>query len=516
MAYPIIDVSSWELLGDEAPAYIGERDKAWIKHPENGRWVMFKIPREDRGEHWAEKICYELACKLNLPNAEIELAVRDGKLGCLSYFFVDKENGYSHYDSGHFLPYSYNDKGKIIYKIEDIEKFLNGINLVEDFLSIIMFDALVANGDRHQDNWGITRHETNGSRSISSMYDNSACLCRDLEPDDVEKFYNSEAELLRYIYKGKAKVGMSVVKNANHFTLIKYLLDKYPQKMQELIHKIKGLTDRDIEYIVNQLPETLLTDKHKTVVINFIKLRRNIIINIGENMNNDINKLLLIWKDPDTRKRFVVGTLNYFIEEDAYEFAYLNPDLDEALKHGFQNYPSFPDIKGTYKSVGGLFPGIRQRLPNQKRPNYPEILMKYNLDGTSTDMEKLAATRGRLGTDTFEFVQAIEFKTGTSFQVTFDLAAARRYDFPEIKNNLSENDIVSLIHHLENEVDEFAIKVMFDMNLCLGFVPKYYSREIFKMINSGQDYVAKIKKLDINNSNPDEWVKIFVEVILQD
>jgi len=512
MSYPIIDVSHWDVLGEEHPGYIGEREKEWICDPENGNIAMFKIPREDRGEHWAEKISCELACKLDLPSAKVELAIRNGITGCLSYFFVDKANGYSHYDSGSFFQYFYDENKKIIYKIEIIEQLLQKHNLFEDFLSIVVFDALVANGDRHQDNWGITRHEKSGEIFISPMYDNSACLGRDFTEADIQKYLCSENEILRHLFKGKSKIGTINKKSENHFSLIRYLYKSYPNRVEELLSRIAKLSDNDIEEIVNQLPYNILEENYKKVVINFIKFRREILINIGDNMKNNIIDLLLVWKDPDTRQRFVVGILSHNEKNEEYKYMYVNPEKNAAFSHGFQNFPSFPDLNEVYVIEGEIFPGIKPRLPNRKRENYPEILKKYNLDATSSDMEILAATRGRLGTDSFEFVQSIHFDSEEPFKVTFDLAAARRYDFPEIRLSLSENQSVILIHDYANPVDPFAVKVMYE-HFCLGFVPKYYSQEIARMLESGHKYTAKIKTLDINNPNPDEWARIIVEVI---
>ncbi|MCT2346819.1 hypothetical protein [Niallia taxi] len=68
----------------------------------------------------------------------------------------------------------------------------------------------------------------------------------------------------------------------------------------------------------------------------------------------------------------------------------------KAVEVGFKKYPSFPDLKEHYESQGRLFPGLMNRLPNKNRTNYSEILSKYNFDITSTEMEILEATRGRL------------------------------------------------------------------------------------------------------------------------
>ncbi|MGG4412153.1 hypothetical protein ABER75_26150 [Niallia taxi] len=121
-------------------------------------------------------------------------------------------------------------------------------------------------------------------------------------------------------------------------------------------------------------------------------------------MNSKICELLLVWKDPQSLQRFVVGKLIYRGEDDKYQFSYSSDSLQKAVEVGFKNYPSFPDLEEHYEIQGRLFPGLINRLPNKNRTNYPEILRKYNLHISSTDMEILGATRGRLGTDNFEFV----------------------------------------------------------------------------------------------------------------
>ncbi|MEY8741222.1 HIRAN domain-containing protein [Bacillales bacterium AN1005] len=515
MSYSIVDVSTWETVSEEHPGYIGEREKEWLKEPLTGKLAMFKIPREDRGEHWAEKLCSELAASLSFPCAKVELAIRDGVYGSLSYFFVEKEKGYSHFDSGSFFNYTYNDEGRIEYNIEVIEEFLEKSNLFADFLYIVLFDALIANGDRHQDNWGITRHEKEDTVAISPMYDNSASLGRDLSSGNIEKFISSDSELLRHLFKGKAKIGMKDKRGANHFALIRFLKSKYPEKFKGLFTSLSNLEDHLVEEIVDMVPEEILDVEYKRVVTKFIQFRRDILLNIGDDMDKNINELLLVWKEPESRQRYVVGKLIYNGDENKYLFSYLSENLQKAVSVGFKNYPSFPDLGETYESKGQLFPGLMNRLPNKKRPNYPEILLKYNLDTTSTVMEILGATRGRLGTDNFEFVQFIEFIQNQPFQITFDLAAARRYDFPSVKGEIKENEVVTLIRDMDNQVDVNAVRVIYRDNLCLGYVPRYYSEDLAAMLEAGVQYKAIIKKLDILNDNPDEWAKIRVEVIYE-
>ena len=54
---------------------MGTKRKFWYRHPASHQsdW-MFKYPRQNTGEHWAEKIVAEVASALKIPHARVELA----------------------------------------------------------------------------------------------------------------------------------------------------------------------------------------------------------------------------------------------------------------------------------------------------------------------------------------------------------------------------------------------------------------------------------------------------------
>lgn len=511
MQYPIIDVTNW-IVDTEKGEGKGLREKVWLIDPSSGQSAMFKIPRQDRGEHWAEKVCSEIANVLDFNCAKVDIAIREGTYGCLSYFFVDKNRGFSHFDGGTYFPYDYDDEKNIGYNAQLIEEVLDreGISFGE-FLFVIIFDALIANGDRHQDNWGITRHDIESEKFISPLYDNSACLGRDLNESQVELFCSSNEALLRYIYKGKSKIGWKDTRNENHFKLVRNVFRYYPLRTKTLLNRLNFLSEEEINNIVTKLPSEVINDKHKEFVVLFLIKRRDILKRIGDKMVNIVNELLLIWKDPSSRQRFTVGKLFYNEYSDIYRFTYLNPDLDEAITHGFKNYPNFPSLNQHYEVKGKLFKDIKSRIPQPRRPDYAEILERYGLDASSTDMEVLEATRGRTATDNFEFVKEFIYKANQEYNFTFDLAGARYTNFNEIASDLKINDSVELQLDKANDHDPFAVKV-FAKGFHIGYVPKYYTKEFYEMINDDAPYSANIAKLDIINISPDEWAQIRIKI----
>ena len=86
--YPIHEVKeAWRLEEEQ----MGTKKKFWYRYPEkNERW-LFKYPRENTGEHWAEKIAAEIAKALDISHAEVELAEVDGVQGSTTLSFIEPQ-----------------------------------------------------------------------------------------------------------------------------------------------------------------------------------------------------------------------------------------------------------------------------------------------------------------------------------------------------------------------------------------------------------------------------------------
>lgn len=221
------------------------------------------------------------------------------------------------------------------------------------------------------------------------------------------------------------------------------------------------------------------------------------------------NEVWLIWKQPETRRRYKIGTLIYDNKE--YIFKYVNPELNDALSEGFNYFPGFDSINKTYKSKE-MFANIETRLPNSNRSDYLEILNSYGLEKDSTKLEILKATRGRLITDNYEFVPVFE-----KSKVEFDVVGTKHC--PDVKKSLgllNVNDKLELELEPENSYDKYAIKVIFCKNekkYHLGYVPRYYSKELSELLNKKAEYSAMIKSLNFESEINDEDITVFVKLI---
>ena len=222
------------------------------------------------------------------------------------------------------------------------------------------------------------------------------------------------------------------------------------------------------------------------------------------------NELWLIWKDSVFHRRYKIGSL--IKKNNKYVFCYINPELDDAIRVGFKYFPGFEDLTKTYES-DNLFPNILTRLPNETRPDYLEILNCYNLKKDSDYFEILKATRGRTFTDNYEFVPAFD-----SSKIEFDIAGTSHCsDIQECKNYLKINKKLYLEPELENLNDSSAIKIIFKENnksYHIGYVPRYYSKELLAELKKGTQYSAMIQSLNLESPLSDENITANVKLIL--
>ena len=232
-------------------------------------------------EACSEKLCYEIAKIINYDCAKIEIAVdEEGNLGVLNYLFLNSSS-IEHIDAIAYLNKD-NHERKDYYKISNIKKSLDELDstLFNDFIKIMIFDALVGEQDRHEENWGITKE--GNKYKISPLYDNGCSLLRDFKDENYAKeYYSNRKDFDSFINKSKTYIYKETEnKRYKHFELIKYLNKTYNNEVQKEIKKLNKLTDKKIEKIVNKIPDNLITLEHKKFIIMYLIKRRNILLSI--------------------------------------------------------------------------------------------------------------------------------------------------------------------------------------------------------------------------------------------
>ncbi len=225
-------------------------------------------------------------------------------------------------------------------------------------------------------------------------------------------------------------------------------------------------------------------------------------------MEKTNNFLYLIWKDPITRKNFVVGKLT---KNGKYQFQYCE-DFGKAETYGWSKLEVFTG-ENVYES-DVLFPVFASRLPDRKRRDINKILEKYGLSEYD-EFELLRKSEGRLPIDTYSFIDPI-FPEDEKIQREFYIMGVRY-------NTACKGELCDLLPKVnignelffemdpQNKHDHNALRVVTQDKEFLGYVPRYYNLPIIERINAGISYVCKI--VDINSyKNCPECIKVQLNI----
>lgn len=207
------------------------------------------------------------------------------------------------------------------------------------------------------------------------------------------------------------------------------------------------------------------------------------------------NELLVVWKDPTTRNRIVIGRL--WKEKNTYHFKYIRENenergsIDCAVKMGYKPIKIFEDFNQEY-TAKQLFAPFLNRLNGKDRSNNP--------------FEVLKNTGGRLNTDTLEFMRPIDEKKKCR-TVEFNIAGWRYYEGQKILESLQSGQELYLEIEEDNIHDMHAIEIWtLDKKYKLGYVPAVYSRYIDKLVKEGE-YEAVVAEVN-TEADPQEIVKV--------
>jgi len=203
--FAVLDVSGWRVTEDEPG---GADEKFWLEEPATGRRCLFKpVTVKDghvHGEDWGEKAGAELARLLGVARADVDLAVRSGEQGTVSWNLKppdhDMHNGAVLLGGTvpGYVPGRENPKGRPGHGLGQIAEVLAeagpppgsampaGAGAFDAFAGMLVLDAWIANRDRHDENWSVLYpHDPSSPTLLCGAYDQAGCLGFNLREDKV-------------------------------------------------------------------------------------------------------------------------------------------------------------------------------------------------------------------------------------------------------------------------------------------------------------------------------------------
>jgi|GEM_PF-12964 len=283
-----VDISDWRRDEEFAQYPEGARDKTLVYCPIDppfsfllpGHRYLFKRSSHRYPEQfWVEIIAYHLGCLMDVsvPRAFAAFDRNEQQSGALIEWFYFLQSGTQIYIPGgdfcqQYVPNFDRKKGKqhnfetVIQIFQDLQNrypFFN-TNWKEYWAKAFIFDALIGNTDRHQDNWGIIekfQHLDTGSMilaeiCIAPVFDNGTSMGYNILSNKLKDF-QSEVQLEKYYRKGwhHMKWSLDAKKQLGHGELLKRFCEKYPETRNIMLGCLKKVDLKAFKNVLDNLIE---------------------------------------------------------------------------------------------------------------------------------------------------------------------------------------------------------------------------------------------------------------------
>jgi len=272
------DLASWEVDAEFGVFPQGARAKDAVFAPDpppepviiRGHRYLFKRSRLCYPDQfWAEVVAYRIGCLLGV-EVPPAFAAWDSNTGIsaalIEWFYVDGIETFMW--GGEFLQKmrpEFDRKLGSLHNIKDNTVLMRAMARLKTFqtdwrqwwVDALVFDALIGNTDRHQDNWGFVFHPEKGIR-LSPLFDNGTSLGHERLTEKVARWSNADVD--RYINKGCHRLKWSLDEQPpvnRHLNLLRKILSEWPQTCQtarqrldfsetELAEAFDDLTELDV------------------------------------------------------------------------------------------------------------------------------------------------------------------------------------------------------------------------------------------------------------------------------
>lgn len=386
----------------------GVNEKEWIIEPNTQRDALFKATqiKEDGTStyaDYAESIVADICALLDVPCAEIELVVRNGVEGCLSYSFLNEgeelidiaaviQNAGRNFDSKRMIDSDTKEGYSIEMILEGLESLCDNKKdfnrLRREFLEQVLVDAIVDQYDRNPsnlsikrrveepENIGIMRTSTHMQIAVTHMsekYDNGTALSISVPAEAIESNMHSPKEFRQKVY---SKIGYLFGNYKKYPGLESFIFNYHYEAVDDFVSRVQEkLTDDAIQAILTQEKYDGLPDLYKEMIT--IKLTHN-----RDEMLERFRKI--------SRKKIIDKVIakkeaseRFDTKVDRGDVLYILPDYEECIGRTDPN-PDYDmtldrEVSEKMQNITDIFPLARYlEIPIQPLSSREMMLLKWN------------------------------------------------------------------------------------------------------------------------------------------
>jgi hypothetical protein len=279
---------------------LGSRDKYWFIGDDDITPCLFKLGRPDTGEHWAEVVVSRIAQSLEIPHARYDLA-SDGRIGVVTPSIVTQNDAIRLIHGNEILARTFRSypehvgKPRASYNLYDIHEALRQYSGIQepdastDFGTYLLLDALVANQDRHHENWGILEMP-DGTRVLAPTFDHAASLaCRLTETERVGRLATRDRGYTIEAFATKARTWFYREPNgAQRLSTIEAVAEWLPwmtdQVVKNTIDRLSSLDRTTWVRMFDNLTGTNITDIEIEFTVRLLQANQSRLTEIVKNV----------------------------------------------------------------------------------------------------------------------------------------------------------------------------------------------------------------------------------------
>lgn len=276
-----INISIWRRDEDLGYYPEGARDKILVYCPNpapykylksNHRYLFKKSSHRYPEQYWAEIFAYRLGICMGIevPRAFVAYDDDNQSAALIEWFYSPQEDSYI--AGGDYFKNKISNfdrksgKQHNFETVEQIFKDLENIYLLDwkaYWAKAFLFDALIGNTDRHQDNWGIVvtkEYKNTNLRGmikelrISPVFDNGTSMGHEIFANKFNGFKNI-GRLEKYVLNGKhhMKWASTDLKRIEHANILKKFIGLYPETRHVMLNCLNRVGNEVFEKILNEL-----------------------------------------------------------------------------------------------------------------------------------------------------------------------------------------------------------------------------------------------------------------------
>jgi hypothetical protein len=300
--FPITDVTRWVVVEEETS---GATPKLWLAEPDSDphdpkvHWLFKTVTVKGEhvhGEDWAEKAASHLGAFLTLPCATVELARWNDFDGCISQNLRPRscqmQPGRALLEKHSAPGYVHRSKGKEHpgHTLANIRAVLSDAlpppdcalpfdgSAFDVFAGYVLFDAWIANQDRHDLNWSvlIPGTATSGPTRLSGSYDHGSSLGFGVQDAKCEEMLATEGSVERWCARGQA---LRLEARPRLVDAAREGLDlASPEARAHWLEQLRRIRGADVRRAIDRIPR--MSDPQRSFAVKLLELNRRRLLDV--------------------------------------------------------------------------------------------------------------------------------------------------------------------------------------------------------------------------------------------